>query len=79
MYMWSEARAETYTDKIEAACLDILINPRIGRHYDNVPVMLWGYRMERHVIFYTILPDSILIVRILHVKMDFEKQIGNQP
>ncbi len=37
---------------------------------------LYGYRANKHIIFYRILPDKdILIIRILHQRMDIKKRL----
>jgi toxin ParE1/3/4 len=74
--MWSATQANKYTDKIEATCRILARNTRLGRRYEGLPTPLLRYRVGRHVIFFTVLPDGIEIVRILHDSMDFASRIG---
>jgi toxin ParE1/3/4 len=73
---WSESQADKYTGKIKMACQKIAMNPGLGHRYNNMPIALWAYRVERHVIVYAILPDKIEIARILHDRMSFKKQFA---
>ncbi|MBQ4521280.1 MAG: type II toxin-antitoxin system RelE/ParE family toxin, partial [Bacteroidaceae bacterium] len=51
--------------------------PRIyGSRYEEVAEDLYGYRANKHIIFYRILPnDDILVIRILHQKMDLKHHL----
>ncbi len=76
---WSEAQAYKYHRAIASACHKIAERPALGRPYDDMPVVLLGYRVEKHVIFYTIVaPGEVLIVRILHKSMDFGNWIEDE-
>ena len=47
----------------------------IGRRYEQIAEGLYGFRVGRHILFYRIESDRIiLIVRILHERMD----LGNR-
>jgi toxin ParE1/3/4 len=51
--------------------------PRIGLPtYDLLPG-LYRFPYAAHVIFYTIAPDHIFIVRVLHAKADFKRHFDN--
>ena len=58
-------------------CLELLgINPEMGGVADDI---MPGYRRfphQSHVIFYQTVENGILIVRILHKRMDINKQIN---
>ncbi|GAP72196.1 hypothetical protein SAMD00024442_27_6 [Candidatus Symbiothrix dinenymphae] len=74
---WSERQAEEYynllTEKIEY----IAKNPAVGRRMDDITD---GYRyflpVGSHIIFYRILEEGIvLIIRILHKRMDIPNRL----
>lgn len=73
---WSEQQAEKYYDLILDSCDRISQNPRIGKSYEGVTKDLLGLRVNKHIIFYRILPNQpIEITRILHAHMDLKKRI----
>ncbi|MBO6168375.1 MAG: type II toxin-antitoxin system RelE/ParE family toxin [Bacteroidales bacterium] len=72
---WSEKQADTYYTLLEAGMNEVADAPeRIGKHYDEIYPGLRAYHVRRHMLFY-ILQDSgrVLIVRILHEKMDYTR------
>ena len=73
--MWSESQADTYYKMLVMSFDKITIMPSVyGHRYEEVDDGLYGYKAGRHIIFYRILSDNdILIVRILHERMD----VGN--
>jgi toxin ParE1/3/4 len=66
---WGQAQAEKYLFEIEACCRTLAGNPLPGRACDAIRPRL--RRMERgeHVVFYSIAPDGIFIVRVVHRSM----------
>lgn len=77
---WSERQADVYYEMLIDCCQKITTNPRIyGTKYEEVSEDLYGYRANRHIIFYRILPDEdILVIRILHQKMDLKFHLTNE-
>ena len=48
----------------------------VGKEYDEILFGLRGYPFGRHIIFFTVLKtDDILIVRILHERMDYKSRL----
>lgn len=45
----------------------------LGIKYDEVIDGLLGCKVKKHVIFYRIKNNEILIIRILHERMDFKQ------
>lgn len=78
---WSERQADVYYEMLIDCCQKITTNPRIySTKYEEVSEGLYGYRANRHIIFYRILPDEdILVIRILHQKMDLKSHLINEP
>ncbi len=73
---WSERQADEYYRMLLNNCQLIAGNPDIGKKYDIVLDNLLGYKIGRHIIFYTIESENqILIIRILHERMDLKNRI----
>jgi toxin ParE1/3/4 len=67
---WGLDQAELYLRQLDMACQNLGTRPRIGAPAENNGP---GYRrlpIGRHVIFYRINGGEVLIVRILHQRMD---------
>lgn len=75
---WSESQADEYYGMLIAACRRIAENPpTAGRRYDEVAEGLFGVKAGRHILFYRSQdPDGVLIIRILHERMDLKARIG---
>jgi toxin ParE1/3/4 len=74
---WSREQANKYVSGLLAACADIAQSPEsLGQPYDYVRVGYRKYPWCKHVIFYLIQDDgTVLIVRILHQRMDYERHL----
>ena len=73
---WAEEQAARYYGLLVATCRKIAASTvPIGRRYEQIAEGLYGFRVGRHILFYRIESDRIiLIVRILHERMD----LGNR-
>ena len=72
---WSSEQAETYVDGLIDAMEILAENPSRGRVADDIRK---GYRRRNagaHVIFFKLADDGIVIVRVLHQRMDFDSQL----
>ncbi|WP_416194691.1 type II toxin-antitoxin system RelE/ParE family toxin [Sediminibacterium sp.] len=57
----------------------VSINPSLGKKYLQLDVLIKGYKVNRHIIFYYLDKENTLfIVRILHEKMDTKSHIVNE-
>ena len=74
---WSERQADDYYNMLIASFQKITENPQLfGLKYEEIAEGLHGYRANKHIIFYRILADEdILIIRILHQRMDLKHGI----
>ncbi len=74
---WSERQADDYYNMLIASCQKIAENPQLfGLKYEEIAEGLYGYRANKHVIFYRILADKdILVIRILHQRMDLKHRV----
>jgi toxin ParE1/3/4 len=73
---WSVEQADRFYQLIMDEIGFIASNPSLGRSLDHIRQ---GYRssiVKSHLVFYKILDDDrVLIVRILHQRMDFENRL----
>ena len=74
---WSERQADAYYNMLIGACRKITENPQLfGTRYEEIAEGLRGYRANKHVVFYRILPEGdILVIRILHQRMDLKRRM----
>ena len=73
---WSEKQADKYYDMLLDSCQDIANNPTLGKNYEGVKNELFGFKVNKHVIFYRILKNRpIEITRILHGRMDLKNRV----
>jgi len=72
---WSEVQADRYYTILVNAFSVIASGPdAIGQSFDEILDDLRSYHVRKHMIFYTMQGNGrILIVRILHEKMDFKR------
>ncbi|MGH6836503.1 MAG: type II toxin-antitoxin system RelE/ParE family toxin [Methylocella sp.] len=66
----SQARADSFLDRIDQSFYDLAGNPNIGRARGELSPNLRSIPFGRYVIFYLALPDGIEIVRVLHGARD---------
>ena len=66
-------QARRYRDQLRACFQSLLANPQLGRSAEEVAPGLRRIRQQAHVVFYRVERDGLLIVRVLHHSMDFER------
>ncbi|MCX6279249.1 MAG: type II toxin-antitoxin system RelE/ParE family toxin [Bacteroidetes bacterium] len=73
---WSLEQADRYYNLIIDEIEFIASNPKLGRSIDNIKVGYKSTKVKSHVVYYKqIEDDRILIVRILHQRMDSESKL----
>lgn len=74
---WSEEQADKYYNMLLENCQYIADNPDLGKNYEGIIQELFGFKANRHIIFYRRIDDrSIEITRILHERMDLKNRIA---
>jgi len=59
-------------------CIELLAdNPNIGHNAEDILPEYLRFPYESHVVYYKKLSSSILVVRILHERMDPERHMKN--
>lgn len=72
---FGEGQADLYALKLHKAINVLCAHPEIGRLDTRVNPAIRCFHCESHVIFYDILADDLLIVRILHRSMDYIRHL----
>ncbi len=72
---FGEVQADLYAALLENGIAIICDNPKIGRVDASVRPAIRRFECERHVIFYDLMKDHILIVRILHGATDYVQHL----
>lgn len=74
---WSEQQADRYYSILVSSFDKIAADPlNIGKPYEEILPGLRAYHVRRHVVFYAIQSNGrVLIVRVLHEKMDYPKHL----
>ena len=74
--IWSEKQADKYYNMLFEYCQELADKISLGKNYDEINEDIYGFRVSRHIIFYRKLKeDKIVIVRILHNKMDLKSRM----
>lgn len=66
---WGWRQAQTYLRRLEGGIHLIAQHPSIGRPCDSVRDGLRRFEVGRHVVFYAVESERVLIARILHENM----------
>ena len=69
---FGEAVAGKYRDGIKAAFTSLLAFPFSGRARGDIRQGVRSRAYESHIVFYTVDDASVLIIRVLHVRMRAE-------
>ena len=65
------ARADAYLDLIEAALRRLSDFPELGRQRDDLDPPLRQLPVRSHIVFYQLIEDGIMVVRILDHSVDY--------
>ena len=58
------------------SCFDHLVeNPAVGRRVEHLRTGLRRYEHGSHIVFYQVSDGGILIVRVLHYRMDVKRHL----
>ncbi len=72
---WGDAQAALYVDKLDASFARLVESPLAAPTCDHI----WpGYRrqlVEHHAVYYRIEETMVIVVRVLHERMDAPRQL----
>jgi toxin ParE1/3/4 len=74
---WSIKQADKYVQLIFTELEFLTNNPNVGKDYGHIRSGYLGFKISAHICFYQINIDEnfILIVRILHQRMDISNRL----
>lgn len=70
-------QARNYRDGLKNCFETLAENPQLGRSADGLAPNLRRYEHQAHVVFYLPEDSGILIVRILHQRMDYKRHLSS--
>ena len=75
---WSEEQADKYYSELIASFEVIAASPlNIGKPFDEIIPGIRGHHVRRHMVFYATQANGrVLIVRILHERMDYPRHLN---
>lgn len=71
-------QAELYYNSLRACFRMLADNPAIGKSCTTLNPPLRSHHHQRHIIFCDVFDDHVLIVRVLHERMDIERHMGEE-
>lgn len=73
--VWSEQQADKYYWYLSEVCQKLAEGKLTGRLYELPTQGVLGYRTDKHIVFYyRVESRRILVLRILHTRMDHTKE-----
>lgn len=69
---WGREQRNIYLSKLDASFHLLAHSPTLGRACDDIRDGYRKYHIGRHLIFYREADEGIVIIRILHDRMDVE-------
>ena len=73
---WGHTQAEKYINGLEQQCQTLADNPNMGTQRHSLMEGLMSFPYESHTLFYLQQADGIVIVRVLHQRMEPELQFS---
>ncbi len=74
--LWSARQADRYYNLIIDEIEFVASNPLSGKSIDSIKQGYISSKVKSHLVFYKILDDNnILVVRVLHQRMDIKNQM----
>jgi toxin ParE1/3/4 len=73
---WGTRQGRLYRAKLVDACDRLVQFPFLGSVSPNLAQGLRAHAVDQHVIYYLVDGHAVVIVRIIHVKMDATAQLG---
>lgn len=72
---WGLAQARTYVEALHTACQNLADFPHLGRNAAYIRPGMLRLESGSHVIFYRRAEGGIVVLRILHERMDFLRHL----
>jgi toxin ParE1/3/4 len=69
---WGAAQAQSYREELELAFQQLSLTPDLGRRREAIAPGLRSFSVAQHVAFYIQRKDRIVVLRILHPRMNVD-------
>jgi toxin ParE1/3/4 len=76
LQQWGERQAKRYVFSIEEAIDTVGDNPKLGRVRPTLSADYRVYIVKSHALVYTVLQNTVTIVRILHQRMNISQHVA---
>lgn len=73
---WGVDQADHYVDALERTFKTLLAMPEIGRERSEFVPPVRIHPSGEHIVIYLVEASTLVIVRILHQRMDIERHLG---
>jgi Plasmid stabilization system protein len=70
---WGEAQAQRYREELHLALQQLSLRPEAGRKRETIARGLRSFPVAQHVAFYIQLKGRVVVLRILHPRMNAEE------
>ena len=70
---WGHAQAQRYLEELDLALRQLSLAPGRGRNRETITPGLRSFPVAQHIAFYIQRKDKIIIVRILHPRMNADE------
>lgn len=67
---WNSDQADRYLDQFDNRLSLLADNPTLGSDYSHVRPGVRRYQVGRHGVFYRVARNQLVVVRVLHDRMD---------
>lgn len=72
---WDEAQAQSYLMGLDATMKLLADNPRMGSNMDDIRKGYFKFPAASYLLIYRLTPDAIEFMRILHRRIDVERNV----
>ena len=74
---WGEAQAERYFDELDRSINRLGQYSELGKQCDHIRQGYRLLRINRHVVYYTVTPSAVHIIRVLHERMEPDRHFAD--
>ena len=75
---WGKKQEHLYLNELYDRFEEILTDPTLGKQRNTLYPGAQSSNIGKHVIFYQLKEDTILVARILHQSMDFPRHLKSE-
>ena len=72
---WGADRAERYLRALQRGMETVASDPRRGRSCEDIRPGYFKFAAGSHLIFYRLAQGHVVVVRVLHQSMDFDRHL----